>query len=274
MTESKDRFERFFDWVVTRASGRLISGLAILFYPGIGLMIPLVLGWSTPNLIWVNAFGVTMAMALLVGWLGARVEAARRRHLVEWTSDLRMLSAEEFEWFVGELFRRDEWLVQHVGGHGRPDGNIDLVITRANRRQLVQCKLWQSWLVGVDEIRRFAGTLLREGHHGPDGIFVTTSSFTEAARAEAKRTGIRLIDGRELYTLAEAAREPVPCPTCSSPMVLGRSPHGWWFRCTRNGCSGKKDLDRDPARAVDLLTQVPSRAPASGLPGGGMATHG
>ncbi len=261
--ESHGRFERLFDWLVSSASGRVIVALALVFYPGIGLILPLAFGWTIINLVSINVFGVMCAGFLLVGWLIARVEAARRRHLVEWTSDLRMLDAQEFEWFVGELFQRDGWSVQQVGGHGRPDGNIDIVITREKRRRLVQCKRWQSWLVGVDDIRGFGGTLLREGHDGADGIFVTTSSFTVAAREEATRTGIRLIDGRELYTLAEAARKPVPCPTCTSPMALGRSPHGWWFRCTQSGCSGKSDLDRDPVRAVDLLSQARNRTSAA-----------
>ena len=43
------------------------------------------------------------------------VEARDRRHLVEWTTDLRLLDFEEFEWFVGELYRRKGWSVERVG---------------------------------------------------------------------------------------------------------------------------------------------------------------
>jgi branched-chain amino acid transport system permease protein len=37
-----------------------------------------------------------------------------------------------------------------------------------------------------------------------------------------------------------------------------RSQFGWWFRCVANGCAGKRNLDREPALAVELLTQPPA----------------
>jgi hypothetical protein len=55
-----------------------------------------------------------------------------------------------------------------------------------------------SWLVGVDGVRGFAGTLLREGLPGSAGIFVTLSDFTKPARSEARATGIALVDNRDL----------------------------------------------------------------------------
>ncbi len=124
--------------------------------------------------------------------------APDRRHLIEWTTSLRLLGAEEFEWLVGELFRRDGWTVEETGRHGSPDGNIDLVLRRGGERKVVQCKRWTSQLVGVDELRGFAGTLLREGLPGAAGIFVTLSDFTEQARAEARTTGITLVNNRDL----------------------------------------------------------------------------
>jgi hypothetical protein len=48
---------------------------------------------------------------------------------MEWTSDLRSLSAEEFEWLVGEFFRREEWDVRETGRQDGPDGNVDLELT-------------------------------------------------------------------------------------------------------------------------------------------------
>ena len=38
-------------------------------------------------------------------------------------------------------------------------------------------------------------------------------------------------------------------------MLLGRSSRGWWFRCVTPGCGGKRDLGRNPGRAVELLTE-------------------
>jgi ssDNA-binding Zn-finger/Zn-ribbon topoisomerase 1 len=67
--------------------------------------------------------------------------------------------------------------------------------------------------------------------------------------------GMALIDNRELYAMVEEVRRQEPCPTCQLPMRLDRSAYGWWFHCTASPCTGKRDLGRDPALAVDLLTK-------------------
>jgi hypothetical protein len=213
--------------------------------------------WPTVGLVEANVLGTTLAGVVSLGWLATRVEAARRRNLLEWTTDLRLLSANEFEWLVGETFRREGWTVRETGRQDAPDGNIDLELTRDDQRKIVQCKGWQSWLVGVDEIRKFEGTLLREGLLGSAGVFVTLSDFTEQARTEASETGVALIDGRTLFSKVEKARRPEPCPVCKQPMLLDRSRRGWWLRCVVPDCSGKRDLGSESARAVELLTEPP-----------------
>jgi len=180
---------------------------------------------------------------------------SHRRNLVEWTSDLRLLEAQEFEWFVGEVFRRDGWKVRETGQRDASDGNIDLELSRDGKRSIVQCKRWQSWPVSVHDVREFAGTLLREGLPGDAGVFVTLSDFTTDARTDAKKTGIKLIDKRELYARIERVRRTEPCPVCGNPMIVDLSSRGWWMRCIAERRSGKRDLGGEPGRAIALLTQ-------------------
>jgi hypothetical protein len=153
------------------------------------------------------------------------------------------------------VLRREGWSVTQRGRQQQPDGNVDLEIRRAGERRIVQAKRWQSWLVGVDEIRAFAGTLVRESLPPEAGIFVTLSDFGDQARSEAKTIGIELVDGRDLYARAEKVRRPVLCVICSGRMVLDRSVHGWWYRCVTVGCAGKLDLGSDPVRALALLNE-------------------
>jgi HJR/Mrr/RecB family endonuclease len=257
------------DWIwdhalipfVTRVPGLVVAAVALLFYPGIGLVLPLVLGWPTNWLISINLIGVTAAALLSIGYLVVLVQAKDRRHLLEWTTDLRLLTAAEFEYLVGELFRREGWNVAETGRQDGPDGNIDLVLTRGRKRRIVQCKRWTSWLVGVKEVRAFAGTLMSEGASGKDGIFVTLSNFTEQAEEEAKRTGIALLDGADLLSRVEKVRRQEPCPICDRPMLFDRSSRGWWFRCVTEGCAGKRDLGTEAGRAIELLTQPPTLSP-------------
>ena len=183
---------------MSRISGATVTILALLLYVGGGLVLPLTLGWPTWGLVEANVVGTILAAVVSLGWFAVRIEAGNRRRLVEWTTDLRRLDSSEFEWLVGEVFRREGWTVRETGRPDGPDGNIDLDLTRDRQRKIVQCKRWTSRSVDVDEIRRFLGTLMREKLPEDAGIFVTLSSFTEQARQEAQQAGITLIDSREL----------------------------------------------------------------------------
>ena len=110
----------------------------------------------------------------------------------------------------------------------------------------------------MDAVRAFAGTLKREGllREG-DGFFVTLSQFTDQAHSEATASGVQLIDGQELLLRLQRVRRPEPCPVCGKPMKLGRSEHGWWFRCVEPGCRGNRNLADEPTAVVELLARFP-----------------
>lgn len=257
MSRLDDLFERIF-LAIGRMSGRIVAALVFFFYAGVGLALPLALGWSALGIVIANFVGTMLAGLVILGWLTVQVEAAKRRHLLEWTTNLRHLNAEEFEWLVGEVFQREGWKVRHTGSQEDPDGNVDLELTREKQRMIVQCKRWTSTLVDVHMIREFAGTLVREGLPSNAGIFVTLSGFNKYAQSEAEKTGITLVDNRDLRDRIEKVRGAEPCPICQKPMRLDYSPYGWWFHCVAAGCNGKRDLGKDPGRAVEFLTQPPA----------------
>src|ERR1700726_4245518 len=151
-----DLLERTVLGLAGEVPGRIVAAVALLLYPGAGLLLPLVLHWSRWGLVQANVLGTLLAAVVTLGWLIVQIEARDRRHLVEWTTNLRLLNPEEFEWLVGELFRREGWNVRETGHQESADGNIDLVLTRGGLRRIVQCKRWNSWLVGVEDIRGFA----------------------------------------------------------------------------------------------------------------------
>lgn len=242
-------------WVfLSRISGRTAVVLGTCLY-GLGVALPLIFHWKLPYLVELNAVCTVWAFLILTGWYTVRLRRAQRRNLLEWTSNLRLLTAEEFEWMVGEVFRRKGWTVKETGRQDAADGNIDLELSREGRRAIVQCKRWTSQLVGVKEIREFAGTLMREGLEGNAGWFVTLSDFTSQARSDAKQLGIELIDKHDLYSRIEEVRRTEPCPICETPMIVDHSRFGWWMRCNKDGCNGKRDLASEPGRVIDLLTQ-------------------
>lgn len=92
MGEPEGRYDRLILLIVKHVPGRGVLVLAGISYLGFGLALPLVLGWPALWLFDANVFGTVFAASLLFGWLFVQIEARDRRHLVEWTSDLRLLA--------------------------------------------------------------------------------------------------------------------------------------------------------------------------------------
>src|SRR5438445_343689 len=69
--------------LVDHVPGAAIAALAIGFYPGLGLLLPLAFKWPAAWLVDANVIGVCGAAVLSLGWFAAQVEAAKRRHLAE-----------------------------------------------------------------------------------------------------------------------------------------------------------------------------------------------
>jgi hypothetical protein len=129
MAERVGRVERGLDW--------LLHIIVLVLYPGLGLILPLALGLSTYWLVLCNVVGTVWAGVIVLGYSEVLWDSIHRRHLVDWSTDLRRLDSTEFEWLVGEVFRREGWNVRETGSVGRPDGNIDLEVTRGGNRAIV-----------------------------------------------------------------------------------------------------------------------------------------
>jgi restriction system protein len=223
-------------------------------YVVLGIVLPVAFDAGRGGFIGFGFLGATWGVVILLAALLAAQQAAHRRLLIEWTSDLRKLDATEFEWLVGEVYRREGWNVTETGRPDRSDGNVDLRAEKDGSLLLVQCKRWAAKPVGVDEIRKMAGTAYGEGRAETKPAVVTLSDFTEVAIEEAKRLRVDLVDGRELLERIERVRDSEACPVCGTPMLLDRSSRGWWLRCPRfPSCSGKRDLAQASGAAVGLL---------------------
>ena len=107
MTKFQSSFDRLMLAFVSRISGWVAIGIAVSLYAGLGLALPLTTSMPDYALVYFNAVGTVFAAAILLGWLLVRIAAGERRNLLEWTTDLRRLNFREFEWLVGEVFRRE-----------------------------------------------------------------------------------------------------------------------------------------------------------------------
>jgi restriction system protein len=141
------------------------------------------------------------------------------------------MSWRDFERLVGEVFRRQGFVVSGFGGQG-PDGGVDLGLTKNGQRYLVQCKHWRARQVPVTVMRELNGVVSAQGAHG--GIVVTGGGFSREAREFADSCGIKLIDGPALEKLigdmpirnsavnsdvAVGGQATPTCPQCGTAMI-------------------------------------------------------
>jgi len=153
----------------------------------------------------------------------------------------------QFERLVGEAFRMKGYTVTETGGGGA-DGGVDLILTKAGEKFIVQCKQWRAFKVGVDVVRELYGVMAAKGATG--GFVVTSGRYTDEATKFAAGRNVTLIDGPQLHTMIQQAMTadrnigtPAPartpgsnaplaqttspaCPLCSKPMVKRQARRG------------------------------------------------
>ncbi len=211
----------------------------------------------------------------LVCLAGAGMSAWRRRErkqLLDNTvrSDaadaLDGMSWQQFERLVGEGYRQQGYRVAETGGGGA-DGGIDLVLSKDGEKQLVQCKQWRAFRVGVDVVRELYGVMAAKGAAG--GFVVTSGRFTDEARDFANGRNVQLIDGPKLRALLKRAKEsqdrsaaqsvrrtsespaataPPSCPVCTKTMTLRTAKRGakagneFWGCSAYPSCKGTRPI--------------------------------
>lgn len=202
--------------------------------------------------------------AALVRKRGDRIRVDQQTGL----DSIRQVSWQEFESLLSEVFRRQGYTVEQLGGDG-PDGGVDQRLFKGGQVTLVQCKHWKTVRVGVRTVRELLGVMSSESAR--NGIVVTSGSFTADARKFARQNDIQLIDGSELMPLIQSVQRqavssdimPAPtavisqeanapaepdCPRCGSSMRRRTARRGadagsQFWGCSRYPrCKGTRDV--------------------------------
>lgn len=124
------------------------------------------------------------------------------------------------------------------------DGGIDIFLYKLDEPEkllgVAQCKAWSKKPIGVREIREFFGVMTDA--RCPNGIYLTTSSYTSDARAFTEGKRIQLVDTERLLKLilalpdesrtsllnqATAGNYTTPsCPSCGTKLISRSSSKG------------------------------------------------
>ena len=192
-----------------------------------------------------------------MGWFSSKT-----RHQPEGQISLdgiRAMRWPEFEELVAEAFRQRGYSVEKTG-HGGLDGDIDLILRKEGRTELVQCKLWKTRQMHIATVREVWGLV---AHHRANAVkIVSAGSFDFDAGQFARDKAIDLIDGERLLQLvggvraasSDGAPDPsastrelaVPeCPSCSAAMFkrFNRQTNQMFWSCTKYpACKGARPI--------------------------------
>lgn len=210
----RKRNEGFFE-IVADLPWWVGVALAVVIYIGANFILPAL--WADKPLLKGVSAGLrqvswlfSFAFLLAAGF--SFIKSLSRRKLLDGQTgidSIRQMTWQDFERLVGEVFRRQGYHVEEQGGAG-PDGGIDLVLHKAGRKSIVQCKRWRSVQVGVSPVRELYGVMTAE--KADSCIFVSSGTYTEDARDFANGKPIQLIEGDRLASLIrEVQSNPQPC---------------------------------------------------------------
>ncbi len=105
-----------------------------------------------PNELVLLASAVPISIILLAA-LVDRVIRSRRLHRQRTLRNLAALTWQQFEEVIADAFRRHGYRVREVGGRGRADGGVDLLLSRGGETTVVQATHWRRDRVGVQLVR-------------------------------------------------------------------------------------------------------------------------
>jgi|SRR5690348_14869595 len=155
------------------------------------------------------------------------------------------LNWQEFERLLGETYRQQGFDVIQRGGPVA-DGGADLELRKNGEKLLVQAKHWKTRVVRLPQVRELWGAVADERADG--GIFVTSGTFTNDARAWTKGKNLKLVDGDELATMITAiqntrlswaaAEQHRACQRCGRQMVIRTAKRGPGSGQSFWGCTG------------------------------------
>ncbi|CAK1864892.1 restriction endonuclease [Vibrio crassostreae] len=167
------------------------------------------------------------------------------------TSPLNHLNWIEFESYIGEYFKSQGYTVKQSFTQ-KPDGGVDIWLTKDNELSLVQCKHWKTRKVGVQVLREMYGVMI--ANNASKMIIVTSGDFTSEAVAFSLDKRLWLVNGSELVHMIEDGRSfqnrpstptPAPktfcesrtCPRCQSKLVIRVAKRGAKSGMSFYGCS-------------------------------------
>lgn len=146
------------------------------------------------------------AAAFAIGGLFSFVRSLIKGKLFDSAKDpekIKAMTWKEFEFLVGEYYRRKGYSVAEAGGSS-PDGGIDLIAQKNGEKLVIQCKHWKAFKIDVKIARELYGVMVDAAASG--AVLITSGDFTQPAIDFVRDKPVELIDGPKLVKLIAEAR--------------------------------------------------------------------
>lgn len=133
-------------------------------------------------------------------------EAARLlKSFVPSLADLRRLSPQRFEDEIASMFERLGYKVKQTPYTN--DLGRDAILEKDGKTFLLECKRYgETNRTGRPDLQKFHSAIISDKAVG--GFFVTTGTFTAAAKEHATKIGITLVEGAELQRYLIKTKQP------------------------------------------------------------------
>jgi formylglycine-generating enzyme required for sulfatase activity len=128
-----------------------------------------------------------------------RAERQRLAELAQSGQILNSLSPQEFELIILEAFSRQGFKTTHTSFSG--DEGVDGFIEKGNTKIAIQCKKYND-SIGQPAIRDFYGAMMH--FNCDEGIFVTTSDYSDPAKDFVKNKKIQLFNRQKTLNLLQS----------------------------------------------------------------------
>lgn len=191
-------------WVGFGLAGVMLLLSAIFGHmdPGPGLL-PIVKMLAAPLLkVLAIPFVIAGVISLANNWFNRKLFDTTNN-----LNDVKAMSWQQFEFLVGEYYRRKGYSVYQMGGDA-PDGGIDLLASKNGEKLVVQCKHWKAFKIDVKVARELYGVMVDSTASG--AVLITSGGFTQPAMDFVKDKPIELIDGPRLEKLIAEVKAAAP----------------------------------------------------------------
>jgi len=169
---------------------------ALLFVLIVGIFWGIVTSKKAIYSVIIIALGILFIFLVLLYFRIRKRSKVRAAIMAAGSENPMQLTPEQYEEFCSNILANNGWKTSLTRKSG--DFGADVIAEKAGQKIIIQCKQW-SKSVGVKAVQEAHAAASH--YRANQAIVVTTTGYTQAAKALAKSTGVRLLSHTDLVDM-------------------------------------------------------------------------